>query len=288
MKVLITGANGRFGKHVVNELRDHGHTPVLLDIKPGRNEHFESLLCDCTDLKSLAPYIQKVDSVIHLAAIPSPGRHTDSEIFQANCVGTYNIFSACVDAGIRKIAIASSINALGAYYGIKPLNIEYFPIDEQHPQLCSDAYSFSKKINEETARFFWLRYGISSISARMSFIREPDYYKSKEKGSHKTSDPGHKMLKDNFWTHIDARDAARLMVLGIEHPYEGAHVLHCNDSYNSVGIPSKDLAQKYFPDVTEWRKDILGNEALVSCDYAKTLLGWEPLHHLSMDGCEVS
>ena len=45
-------------------------------------------------------------------------------------------------------------------------DIEYFPIDEAHPDFTTDAYSFSKRILEETAAYFWRREAISGVQLR--------------------------------------------------------------------------------------------------------------------------
>jgi nucleoside-diphosphate-sugar epimerase len=94
------------------------------------------------------------------------------EIFRVNCSGTYNVFQAAAQEGIRKISCASSINALGFNFGIVPFDIRYFPIDEQHPTYTTDAYSFSKGVIEEIADYFWRREGISSVNLRLPAVYE--------------------------------------------------------------------------------------------------------------------
>jgi len=275
MKVLVTGGLGRLGQFVVRELLSRGHDVVTADIVEGNIDGAKSMMCDCTDFHSIRKAVEQMDAVIHLAAIPTPKQGASSSIFNINCLGTYYVYEACAQAGIRKISTASSINALGGIFGIKELPVKYFPIDEDHPQLCSDPYSFSKQVTEDIASFFWHKNNISSVSIRFSGIHMPDANNSARK--HKNPDSPY-VIK-GYWTWVDARDAARILALGIEVPYEGAHVLHCNDSQNSVGLPSRELAKKYYSHVTEWRKDIKDSEALVSCDRAKALLGWEPIHH---------
>ena len=68
---------------------------------------------------------------------------------------------------------ASSINALGLYYGVRTTDPLYFPVDEQHPHLSSDAYSFSKWIVEAIGEYFWRREGISSVALRLPGVVPP-------------------------------------------------------------------------------------------------------------------
>ncbi|MCX7013227.1 MAG: NAD(P)-dependent oxidoreductase [Candidatus Sumerlaeota bacterium] len=278
MRVLVTGGAGSVGGWVVKELIRRGHAVTVCGRTPGRvieGARYETL--DCTDLGATRRLAREHDTVAHLAAIPIPGRVSSPDIFRINCLGTYHVFEACVEAGIKKLAVASSINALGQKFGVKPLPVRYFPIDEDHPQLCSDPYSFSKKVTEEIGEFYWERHGVSSVSIRLPWVVDPirhRHYILERKGM----DPRHSSLVSDYWTWLDARDSALVFALGIEVPYEGAHTLFAVDSANCLGRPSRELAAMCFPEVTDWREPIAGDESLVSCRRAKALLGWEPVY----------
>ncbi len=112
------------------------------------------------------------EAIIHLAAIPAPMMASGEEIFRINCTGTYNIYEAAAQEGIRRIATASSINWLGFYYGVRNSQIRYFPVDEDHPNFTTDAYSFSKQVTEDIAAYYWRREGISSTCLRMPGVFE--------------------------------------------------------------------------------------------------------------------
>ena len=90
--------------------------------------------------------------------------------FDINVAGTYNLFEAAERAGIKRIAQASSINALGGYWGCDDRQFEYFPLDEAHPLHTTDAYSLSKQLVEEIAAYYWRRSGISSVSFRLPAV----------------------------------------------------------------------------------------------------------------------
>ena len=92
-----------------------------------------------------------IDGVVHLAAFRHPGLAPEHRLFHVNVSGTFNVFRAAADAGIKRVVCASSINALGYNFGIKfpEGQLQYFPIDEAHPTYTTDPYSFSKGAIEE-------------------------------------------------------------------------------------------------------------------------------------------
>ena len=173
MKILVTGGIGNVGRTVVTLLVQHGHQVKVVDrLAPVEIAGAEYAQCDINDFKALRDQVRGQEGIIHLAAIPYPGGATGEEIFRINCAGTYNVFEAAALEGIKKVACASSINAFGFNFGVKPFPIRYLPVDEAHPGVTTDPYSFSKKIVEEIADYYWRRDGISSISLRMPWVYE--------------------------------------------------------------------------------------------------------------------
>ncbi len=82
--------------------------------------------------------------------------------------GTFNIFRAAADAGIRRVVCASSINAL-AYNCIKfpEGQLSYFPIDEAHPTYTTDPTP-SPRASPRRSALLRRREGITS-----AFLRFP-------------------------------------------------------------------------------------------------------------------
>jgi nucleoside-diphosphate-sugar epimerase len=135
-------------------------------------EGAEYVPCDITDYGSLRGHVRGMEGIVHLAAIPWPGGAPGQEIFDINCRGTFNVYQAAADEGVRRISCASSINALGFNYGTVPFAMQYFPVDEEHPTYSTDPYSFSKNVTEEIAGYFWRREGISSVNLRLPGVYE--------------------------------------------------------------------------------------------------------------------
>ena len=276
MKILVTGGAGRVGLPLVELLLSQGHQVTAAGRSAERDVPGAAYVSlDVTCFEAVREVVADHQRVIHLAAIPNPGRIAGPEIFRINCTGTYNVLQASVDAGIDHVAIASSINALGQKFGRQPWPVHYFPIDEDHPQLTSDPYSLSKQITEELGRYFWRKDGLSSLSLRIPFVFSPRWLgRWREVDANAVAQ---RMAKD-FWVVIDERDSATAFARAAEPCYEGAQVCFVNDTINTVGRPSRELAAQFYPQVTEWRAPVTGDEALVSPRRFIELTGWRPEH----------
>ena len=70
---------------------------------------------DIRDAAAIAPLIRGADTVFHLAAIPSVPRSIDDPVpsHQVNIDGTFNVFRAAAQGGVRRIVYAASSSAYG-------------------------------------------------------------------------------------------------------------------------------------------------------------------------------
>jgi len=175
MNVLVTGGLGVVGRPVVARLLQHGHAVRVLDRLPECDiSGVEYTPGNVTDMQALRLAVHGQQAVIHLAAIPTPDQGNGPQIFHTNCSGTFNVYAAASEEGIRRVVCASSINFLGYYYGSKEFSFEYFPVDEDHPNFTTDAYSFSKQITEQIAAYYWRRDGITSLCLRLPAVLPPE------------------------------------------------------------------------------------------------------------------
>jgi nucleoside-diphosphate-sugar epimerase len=176
MKILVTGGTGAVGRMAVDRLVKNGHDVTVIGRRPGFViEGAVYKQCDILDFECLTDNVSGMEGIVHLAAIPNPGKGTSQDIFNVNCTGTFNVYRAAANAGIQRIVSASSINALGYNFGIKRFKLSYFPMDEQHPSFTTDPYSFSKQVMEDIGAYFWRRESITSI-----FMRLPGVYEMTE------------------------------------------------------------------------------------------------------------
>lgn len=176
MRVLITGGTGLIGKTTCEHLLMKGWQVRSLDLvllkEPDDIEHVQG---DILHFEALLKAMENCDAVVHLAALRSPTMAQASSIFHVNAAGTFNVFEAAAKSGIRRVVQASSINAYGFYYGTVEHAPRYLPVDEDHPTLTTDPYSFSKQIDESIGAYFWRRDGISSAALRFPAVLSPGY-----------------------------------------------------------------------------------------------------------------
>jgi UDP-glucose 4-epimerase len=92
----------------------------------------------------LAQY--RIDTVVHLAAIVTPGAHSNRELeYAVDVLGTRNVLDACIEAGVRQIVVTSS----GAAYGYHADNPEWLTEDDPVRGNEAFAYAHHKRLVEE-------------------------------------------------------------------------------------------------------------------------------------------
>lgn len=176
MRVLITGGAGHIGKATTERLVEKGWDVRIIGIDPEVEiSGAEYIQCNILNYDDLLKQMRGCDAVIHLAAIRNPYMAPGHEVFQVNVAGTFNVFEAAAATGIRRIVQASSINALGCFYGTGDMQTEYLPIDEEHPTFTTDPYSFSKQAVEDIGAYYWRRDGISSVALRFPGVYTRGY-----------------------------------------------------------------------------------------------------------------
>jgi nucleoside-diphosphate-sugar epimerase len=176
MRVFITGGAGLIGREAASLLLESGHEVVLTDLVTETDApHTTYAQCDIMDYDAVREHIRGCDAVVHMGALRSPTLAPGQDVFRINTVGTFNVFEAAAQEGIKRIVQASSINAIGCAWNTGDFAPEYLPMDEDHPISTTDPYSFSKQQIEEMGAYFWRRDGISSIALRYPGIyrREP-------------------------------------------------------------------------------------------------------------------
>ena len=124
---------------------------------PGKHEALEANTADLAVCRELC---QGIDTVVHLAADPSPRADFYESLLDNNFKSTYNIFRAAKDAGCRRVIIASSIQVIEGY----PLDVQAKPESPVRPM---NMYAVSKAYGEATAHYFAYAEGLSSIAIRV-------------------------------------------------------------------------------------------------------------------------
>ena len=118
VRILVTRCTGRVATVACADLVAAGLGVVGIDVRePEADVGYDFRICDLTEEGALDSHLQDMDAGLHLAAIRSPRPGTPSAIFDLNCAGTFRLFQACADAGVRHVVVASSINAIGYFFG---------------------------------------------------------------------------------------------------------------------------------------------------------------------------
>lgn len=150
-KVLITGADGFIGSHLVEQLLEQGYQVKAfcyynsfnswgwLDSFPKEKlDQIEIFTGDIRDPNGVRTAMKDCSMVFHLAAliaIPYSYHSPDSYV-DTNVKGTLNIVQAARDLNIERILVTSTSEIYGT--------AQYVPIDENHPKQPQSPYSASK------------------------------------------------------------------------------------------------------------------------------------------------
>jgi NAD dependent epimerase/dehydratase len=150
-KVLVTGADGFIGSHLVEELIKSGaHVKAFVyynsfnswgwldSLKQEQLDKIEIFAGDIRDPNGVRTAMKDCEVVFHLAAliaIPFSYHSPDSYI-DTNVKGTLNIVQAAKDLGVERVLVTSTSEVYGT--------AQYIPIDEKHPRQPQSPYSASK------------------------------------------------------------------------------------------------------------------------------------------------
>ena len=121
MKVLITGATGLLGGHLIKELQQRNEQIRAL-VLPVENadslseQGIEIVRGDITDASSLPPAVKDVDLIFHLAGMMGVWRPL-ADYRLVNVTGSENLYKAAQEAGVRRFVHTSSHTVYGLGHG---------------------------------------------------------------------------------------------------------------------------------------------------------------------------
>jgi nucleoside-diphosphate-sugar epimerase len=277
MQCFVTGTSGRIGSAIVTELLAHGHTVVATDQNPPQTPVdapegvYRFIQMELDQVEPIKAAMTGCDALIHMAAIPSPGRHPDEVVFNNNMTAAFNTFQAASLLDIRKAVVASSLSALGTVWAPKQFLPHYVPMDEQHPLAPHDCYSLSKGLVEDIAKMFHRRTGMQVAAMRFPWVIRPSELPDavKNVNEHLAEYAPH------FWTYVDVRDAATACRQAIEADNLGYDCFDITAADTIAERPTMDLLAEFAPGV-EIREQIAGNNAAYPCRRAAQAFGYAP------------
>jgi NAD dependent epimerase/dehydratase len=165
--VLVTGAGGFIGSHLVEELlrrgqrvrafvryNSNGKIGWLEDIDDALRGKMEMFFGDIRDARAVHKAAQGCNRIYHLAAligIPYSYLAPDSYV-EVNVQGTLNILNAARDLEIERTVVTSTSEVYGTAV--------YVPIDEKHPMQAQSPYSATKIGADHLADSYYRSFGL--------------------------------------------------------------------------------------------------------------------------------
>jgi UDP-glucose 4-epimerase len=177
MNVLVTGGAGYIGSVVVERLVGEGYGVVSIDnlsrgnysylVKYRESPRVKLVIGDICDLGKLEGVLsegERVDAVVHMAAVPGIEmcQRSPREAVLTNVYGTHNVLEVARKYDVGKVVFASS----AAVYG----NPVKTPIGEDHPLSPTNLYGATKLAAERLLESYHVNYGMDTVILRFGNV----------------------------------------------------------------------------------------------------------------------
>lgn len=275
-RVLVTGAGGLIGSEVCRVLAQDGVAVTALDRRFDERPPADRVITGAADdVEVIRDALEGCDAAVHLAAIPSPHGHDPREVYATNVLSTFTVLSTAGEAGVRRIAIASSINATGVPFNHRRPLPAYYPLDEDLPLELDDAYSLSKASDELTARMAASRWGLRVIALRLPLTADDERLQHAARAAR--ADPESAVREG--WSYLHREDAARAFADSVRAPGEGCDILFLSAADTLLAEPTEALLERWAPGVPR-RSHLEGRAAAIDTSRARELIGFRPTRRL--------
>jgi|Laugrefa1bdmlbdn_1035148.scaffolds.fasta_scaffold04215_4 UDP-glucose 4-epimerase len=177
MRILVTGAAGFIGSHLVDKLLSAGHTVHGIDnLSVGSLRNLEAALkkssfkfsnVDIRNKSDLISLGSHFEAIAHLAALADivPSMENPQEYFECNVDGTFNVMQYAKEIDVRKVIYIASSSC----YGIP----DSYPTSENAEIRPQYPYALTKFLGECIAMHWSQIYGIPVTSLRLFNVYGP-------------------------------------------------------------------------------------------------------------------
>jgi nucleoside-diphosphate-sugar epimerase len=295
MDVLVTGGAGYIGSHVVQELLERGHTPIVFDaffwgkesLDPFA-ERINIIEGDCRNSKDIVYALEGIDAVIHLAGIVGEFacKNYHKAHFSINVESTRTLVNCCTDPEldlVRDLIFASSCSVYGNVQGL------YEQVTEETPTAPLSEYAHAKLRSEEiilhraeeiphfhptilrlTTVFGW------SQRPRLDLVTNLFAYRAWKEGKMTIYGDGHQ-----YRSLIHVKDVARGFVDMLETPrfIRSGKIFHLGEESNNKTIREiAEIVQRFLPgSKIEFIKDKPTDrrDYRINCQKLTNIIGWK-------------
>lgn len=279
--VAVTGGSGLIGNTTIRHLNEHGYRTINLDRK-SNDEADAYINVDLLDAGHVYGALEKYqpDAIIHMGTLPDPLNHPGYVTYESNVMTSYLILEAASAFNIESVCLASSVNVIGKTYQDALTEIEYFPIDEEHPVTPRDPYALGKHVLEVTSEGFARR---PNAPKTISAIRYPLVASTKQlREEFAEVDRSLEAIKqewtpsDNIiFSYLHVEDAAEIARRAIEATFDGYEVFWAAAADTTVNTSTTRLIEEFFPEV-EVRSELSDSQGLIRVEKAREYLEWNP------------
>ncbi|MBP9912286.1 MAG: NAD(P)-dependent oxidoreductase [Opitutaceae bacterium] len=269
MKVIVTGAAGKLGRHVVRELVAAGHEVVGLDRKIFRTV-FRCRQIDLLNGPRVVAALAGAEAVVHLANHPERTKRLPDPIFAENVAMNFNVFEAARIAATRLIVFASSIQVTRGERQRTDAAVRsplpWLPLDGALPAMPANPYALSKSLGEEQLRYYVRNTGLTAVALRFPMlVAEPPALTDR-------------LLRnpplDEAFTWLTHADAARAIQAVLAAPLQGFRTYFAAASRPRINENVEILRQRFFSGVPV--KAPLPLASFVDCSALLRDTGWAP------------
>ncbi|MBD0401056.1 NAD-dependent epimerase/dehydratase family protein [Flammeovirga sp. EKP202] len=237
--IALTGASGHVG-YVLHKYLQKENIPhrVLVRKRTNRLTNVEQIVGDLRYQHSLQQFVNKVDTVIHSAAVVYPKYGVNEDVINVNYIYSKNLFEIAKKAGVKHFIFISSIHSM---------EVPITGVFDETAALVKDenrSYDYSKAQME---RYLSQQSGIKiTILNPTSIIGGGDFYFN---GFNQLFRLIHfyrlPMLTQGGFDVVDVKDVVKSCIFAVQHQVEGKYIL--GNTYYSIPEIAKiygNIAQK--------------------------------------------
>jgi len=169
-RFLVTGGAGFIGRYVVQQLLEKGANVRILELpakleQVAPRERVELVPGDLTQPDDVRRAVEGMDGIFHMAVLAlNPSTENPRLSLQINVDGSFNVFEAAHQQGVKKVVFSSASSAYGDTLEV---------MDETHPLMARTVYGASKVAGEALLRAIASTFKFDYVTLRYMNVYGP-------------------------------------------------------------------------------------------------------------------